>query len=437
MKLVKTIKQYNKMPVSRDDMEKLLEIASDYNHIKNETYARYGGVRSISKLYPGFTIQKELKDSGLKERLQLPSVYYNVAVLEAAGDLRGSWGIIKHKIAEAIKSNANFSEDDRHYLRFALKIDNIFNSILAGTHAGLESRFYTKYYELAEKVNKEKLDNYLRRQARKHHQILNTERTTGFSMTERAYRYADHGIYISTKEPRKRIFIPLTDNHTYKRQLRVRLFPEREAIEIQIPVNRRIRKDPGFVNNIAVSLGFFTMLSTNTGNMYGERLGDLNASYAKWMREQMVSYMKNRRDNPGRKKYNAKRHRMEEELHSYINAELNRFLKEEQPKTVYLAKLPRKVPSGNIKAINLNLNMWKRGYIRERLELKCAENGVELIEVFGKGIGTTCSSCGAEGIKKGGVFTCDSCGNMISDRINAAKNTFNRGTLIAKGAGVG
>ncbi|MCI8447065.1 MAG: hypothetical protein HFH30_01445 [Eubacterium sp.] len=44
-------------------------------------------------------------------------------------------------------------------------------------------------------------------------------------MTERACRYGDHGIYITAKQKRKRIFIPLTDSCRHKRQLYIRLNP--------------------------------------------------------------------------------------------------------------------------------------------------------------------------------------------------------------------
>ena len=56
-KVCKTVRQYNKEPVSREDMEKLKEIADDCRKVKNYVYDRFGGISSISKLYPGYTVQ--------------------------------------------------------------------------------------------------------------------------------------------------------------------------------------------------------------------------------------------------------------------------------------------------------------------------------------------------------------------------------------------
>ena len=58
--LCKIVRQYNKVPVSKEDMQKLLEIAQDYASVKNHVHQRYGGVNSLPKLYPGYTIQNEM-----------------------------------------------------------------------------------------------------------------------------------------------------------------------------------------------------------------------------------------------------------------------------------------------------------------------------------------------------------------------------------------
>ena len=78
--ICKTIHQYNKCPVSDEDMKKLQEIAQDYRVVKNYVYQRYGGKNSLSKIYPGYTVQKEMGKIGLRDQLELPSVYFNVAI---------------------------------------------------------------------------------------------------------------------------------------------------------------------------------------------------------------------------------------------------------------------------------------------------------------------------------------------------------------------
>ena len=57
MFVCKTVHQYSKGAISDDNFRKLTEIAEDYRTVKNYVYGRYGGVKSLGKLYPGYTIQ--------------------------------------------------------------------------------------------------------------------------------------------------------------------------------------------------------------------------------------------------------------------------------------------------------------------------------------------------------------------------------------------
>ena len=169
------------------------------------------------------------------------------------------------------------------------------------------------------------------------------------------------------------------------------------------------------------------MLTTDEGHRYGEELGRYQIGYADWIREQTRIYNRNRNENPGRKKYNAKKKRLEERLHSYINQELNRFLRDEKPQAVYIVKLPRPRAGGVNKKINHSMAQWQRGYIRKRLMQKCKEQSVELIQVLGKDISNECSGCGQTGKKKDGYFTCSNCGLRIEEKTNTARNVLMRG----------
>ena len=86
--LCKIVHQYNKYPIPRDDMEKLLEIADDYSRVKNYVYEHYGGISSLCKIYPGYTIQNEMTQTGLRGQLGLPSVYFYLAIFDALGDIK-------------------------------------------------------------------------------------------------------------------------------------------------------------------------------------------------------------------------------------------------------------------------------------------------------------------------------------------------------------
>lgn len=425
--ICKTVRQYNKTPIHIEDMKKLQEIAEDYRKVKNYVYARFGGIGGLSKIYPGYTVQNEMTGSGLRISMGMPSVYFYLAVFDALGDIKSQWTRTKSKVINLVGRNENFTPEDKHYLRFLLKIHNAFEQVLNGKPIELKKDIQRQYDLLSVNVDTDRLHHYLCRQVRKYHAVQHTDKADGFSIAERAYRYADHGIYISIKEKRKRIFIPLTDNNQYKSQLYVKLYPEQGNVEIKVPVHMAVRSHEDYIKQVGISVGIYTMLTTDEGHCYGEQLGRYQIEYADWIRTQTKSYNRNREQNPGRKKYHAQKNRFEEKLHSYINCELNRFFRTEKPRTIYLVKLPRPQVKGANKVINNTVAQWQRGYIRKRLTQKCKEQSIEIIEVLGKGISKECSSCGAEGEKSNGRFFCPICGYEAQEKTNTARNVKKRG----------
>lgn len=63
----------------------------------------------------------------------------------------------------------------------------------------------------------------------------------------------------------------------------------------------------------------------------------------------------------------------------------------------------------------------------ERIQWKCQENGIEIIEVIGKGVSAECSACGKIGYVKGENFQCPVCGFEENKKVNGARNALNRG----------
>lgn len=426
-KICKTVHQYNQVPISEEDMRKLQEIADDYNKVKNYVYQRYGGIASLSKIYPGYTVQNEMTASGLREVLEIPSVYFYLAIFDALSDIKSQWTRVKSKISKTINTNSSLTSEEKHYLRFLLKVNNAFEMVLNQKPIELPEPMRRKYDEIAAQIDQDRMKRYLCRQVRKKLVKQYARKAEGFSIAERAYRYADHGIYISVKEKRKRIFIPLTDNNQYKAQLYIKLYPKEHNVEIKVPVYVAVRKHENYVNQVGVAVGIYTMLTTDLGQRYGEELGRYQKEYAEWIRIQTGCYNNNRKNNPGRKKYLSRKRRLEEQMHSYINHELNYFLQTEKPQIIYIAKLPKSHSKGKNRKINHLMSQWQRGYIRNRLVQKCREQSVGIKEVFGKDISNECSNCGAIGNKAAGIFFCGKCGFQIEEKTNTAKNIKNRG----------
>lgn len=433
-KVCKIIRQYSREMIPEADMEKLREVAEGYGKVKQYVYARYGGIGGLPKIYPGYTVQNEMTASGFRQELKMPSVYFNLAVHEALGDIRGQWEKTKGKVRKLAGRNGNLAEEEKHYIRFLLKVNNAFGAVLNGKRPELPEGVRGQYEKLAGTVDREKLDRYLCRQVRKNHEKCGqgaAGEAAGFSVSERAYRYGEKdgqpGIFLSVKEQRSRVFVALTDGNRYKAQLSVRLYPEEKRMELHVPVYVSVRKREGYQNKVGVSLGIYRMLTTDQGHCYGEELGRYQAGYAQWLREQAGSYSRNRENNPGRKKYGAKKKRLEAQLHGYINQELNRFLEQEKPGILYVVKLPKPGRGGWDPEINHSVGVWQRGYIRSRLLLKCRESGVEVREVLGKDIGRECSCCGGTGRCLEGQFVCGACGQSMEEKKNTARNVLRRG----------
>ncbi len=430
--IYKTVYQYNKIPLSQEEMGKLVELAEDYKKVKNHVYQRYGGIRSLPKLYPGYTVQNEMTADGLRTQLALPSVYFYCAIFDALRDVKSQWSQVKNRVEDNIKRNPNLTPEDRHYLRFVMKQSQCFEAVLLEREIVLAGEWKKAYEEVRSGRNERYLRQYLRRQVRKHLKKMHTEQANGFSVTQKGYRYGDHGIYLSTKEPRKRLFILLTDNNHYGSQIYIRLDPQRGNLKISVPIEMEAKKFKEYQNRIGLSVGMREMFVTDGGNVYGGAYGAYQEALTEYVREGTARYRKNRKHNSGREKYHAGKKRLEAALHNYVNAEINRMLKAEKPAVIYMPKLPEVSKAGKNKKINYSVSMWQRGYIKGRLRQKCQERSIEFVEVFGKDVGRECSGCGGMGTKTEGNFVCPACGLRITDRENAARNVKKRGEELKK-----
>lgn len=434
--LYRTVRQYSSGRISPEDMKKLLEVAADCRRVKEYVYARYGGTRSLAKLYPGYSVQNEMTESGLRMQLGLPSVYFYLSVFEALGDIKAGWSAVRTKAAKLAGQNERLTDAEKHYLRFALKTWPVFAAIMGGPPISLPKEMQAAYESLAGQVDTVKLEKYLRRQVRRYHvRRMQTSREVSFPAAERAYRYEDHGIYISTKEKRKRVFVPLTDNGRYSSQIRVCLFTEEGRMEILAAVKAAPGVFKGSEKEMGISLGMGVMLTTDGGSRYGMELGERHSRYADWIREQAVRHSRDGGNNPGRKKYQGKKSRMQEDLHGYINRELNRFLTEENPGKVYMMEPLEAGAEGRNRRLNHRMTLWERGYVRRRLEFKCRERGVDVAYVCGRDIAVTCSRCGGRGVRRDGLFTCGTCGHCGDEKANSAGNALQRGLEMERKRG--
>lgn len=435
-KICKAIHQYSKGKISSENMNMLIEIGHGCMITKNYIYQRYGGVKSFKKLYPGYTIEAEVKAYGFREKIGLPSVYFSAAVDRALGDIKIMWAQVKNGINDAASKNERFSPEDRHYIRFAVKVNGCFENILNGKPVSVPDEMQSGYENILAELGDESgqrvrnLNRYICRQTRKRLRRQHTDNETYFAIKKQGYRYGEsngeHGIFLTTKVNRNRMFIPLTDTNVYDRILDIKLNPQKRTVEIIVPLFANTRQHEDYTNEIGISLGLWNMITTSTGNVYGSAFGRMQNEISEYILKEM---RKNGRiKTSDTKKYMAHRAKMDAALKNYVNMEINRMLKEEKPRAIYMAKLPRN-PGMAMKGTGDTyfLRLWKKGFVTERIQWKCQNNGIRITEVIGKGISSDCSACGQKGYIKGEHFQCPVCGFEENKKVNGARNALNRG----------
>ena len=434
-KICKSIHQYSKGKISSENMDVLMEIGHGCMVTRNYIYQRYGGIKSLGKLYSGYAIDAEVKTAGFREQIGLPSVYFTASVNRALGDIKIMWAQIKNGINDAANKNERFSPEDRHYIRFAVKVNGCLENILTGKPVSLPEEIQSRYESIIAELGDENgqrvrsLNRYICRQTRKRLHRQHTDNATYFTIKKQGYRYGEsegqHGIFLATKVNRQRIFIPLTDTNVYDRMLDIKLNPQKRTVEIIIPLFVNTRQHEDYTNEIGISLGLWDMIATSAGNVYGSEFGKMQQEISRFILKE--NYHDDKKSISNTQRYLERKAAMDAALKNYVNRELNRMLAQEKPNTIYMAKLPRN--PGMMKGTGDThlLRMWKKGFVTERLQWKCQQNGVNIIEVIGKGIGMECSACGQKGTVKGENFRCHACGFEENKKVNGARNALNRG----------
>lgn len=435
-KICKAIHQYSKGKISNENMDVLMDIGHGCMVVKNYIYQKYGGIKSLVKVYSGYEVDSEVRAAGFREKIGLPSVYFSASVSRALADIKIMWAQVRNGINDAVNRNERFSLEDRHYIRFVLKTDVCYWNALNGKSAPLPEKIRSGYEKIIADFGSDggqrikSLNRYISRQTRKRLHRQHTDNRLHFSIKKQGYRYGEqdgeHGIFLATKVNRQRMFIPLTDTNVYDRMLDISLNPQKKSIEIIIPFFVNIRQREDHSNEIGISIGLWDMITTSTGKVYGSSFGKMQQEISRFILEE--SYRKETENASDTQKYRARKRKMDAALKNYVNMEINRMIALEKPREIYMAKLPRN-PGMLMKGTGDThlLRMWKKGFVTERLQWKCRKNGIKIVEVIGRGIGRECSACGQTGYTDGEKFKCSTCGFEENRKVNNARNAMKRG----------
>ncbi len=431
--ITKTVWQYSE-PLSEETMVFLKDIALDYSKVKKYVYNRYSGIGSLDRLTPAYDIMGEVRNSGIRTQLKLPSAYFSPAVVDAVADIKTMWGVLKNKLRTLITANENLSSDDRIYLRTVLKLDKIYAAIL--NH---------REYELPDKakdleIDVERLNSFLGRLTRKYLTKPQSYSTDYFNMASCGYTYRDNAIYIASRTPGRRLEIPLKDNNVCKRQIRLCIRENYAALAL--PVEAKIKKHTDYNNTVYVHIGYHDMFTLSNGNVYGQALGAMTSVETQRLEDKnrtrakiRAAYRQNLEAgdlekasrietyNLGSEKYQKRKDKERAKTEIFINTEINRMIESEKPNKIVITR-PLTIGRTKLssKSANRKLSRSFNGYIRERLSYKCRVHSIELVEINSKGTGSICSCCGAEGKRLPESFQCPNCGYEASISLNGAKN---------------
>ena len=436
--IMKTVKQYSK----EIDVSELNYIANQYKNIKNYIYSRYSGINSICILNK---YKKEIRDIWVKskfaEQWKLPARYWKMALDEAISNIKTEWSNIKNRIKICISNNQNLSNEDKHYIRYVLKVDKLYQDVL--THKNID---IPKIFK-DEKLNNKYLHNLIRRLTRRYKKsIPYSKECRSFMIDAQMYSYENiEGklfINIMTTQHGKRLKVELTDSQIHRSNLRIVINNKR--IQIHRGIQTKIKENNN-TNIVGIDKGYKYLFAVSSGKFYGDKLNEYlnleterlnavnkkrNRFYALYHQYLEQGNLKKAEaileNNLGITKYHKNKSKHDQRVKSYINHSLNQLIEVEKPKEIVMENINfiswnEKYP----KTVKRKLSRWIKGYIRERLEYKCNLNSIKYTYVNPAYTSKVCSICGTFGKRNNDIFKCPKCGEFHADS-NASINVLNR-----------
>lgn len=441
MAIAKCVKQYS----YATDIKAIKEVAKRYQTARNYFYARYSGIKSISKLKK---YKKEIRDVLIKEKtcdmFGLQARQWKMALDEVIANIKSAWSNVKNKMRVAITNNSNLSEEERHFLFYILKADEIFGHVMC------RNEFEYPKGLLDIQVSSERIPylfNLLRRYGRKYKN--NIPHSTGLKSFDidadmYSYLYKNGELYIEIMGLKRgeRITFKLKDHYRYSGNLTIIVDDRMNSIKIHRCLkveNKGIERSEEYI--IGIDKGYTTMLSCSNGKEYGYGFGLLLTNRTKEINdknkkrnklwalakkyEKEGNYEKASniiKNNLGYKKLDGRTRKFKARVDSFINRTINEMLYDAKPTEVVKEDLTfvSKKKDSSSKEYNRKMYRWVKGRINKRLDYKCEYYQVKIKDVNPAYTSQICHKCGRFGYREHQLFTCPCCGNMDAN-INASK----------------
>ena len=440
-RIERTVKQYAYF-TNTEDLGTVEELQERILNARNYMYSRLAGVNSYSLLHlkgkKAYTIRNTwVKDKELVEQFKLPARYWKMVLSEVIGSLKSKWANICNDIKFAVRNNDNLTEDEKFYLCYVCSAPSLFGELIV--------RKPIKRPEKIENlvVREKYVHNLLLRYVRRYKKRIPYAKSKTFQIDADMYEYEcdEEGkvfLNISTHVKHKRIRLACVGNRVYSKNIRLSL--ENGRFTLSHTGKSKAKHNPSPKKNvIGLDKGYKDMLVSSSGQVYGanlntylseetERLNEVNKKrnpYYAVMRDEKTSIEKAERiylNNTGKVKYNRLKQKHDARVKSYINAEINRLLREELPHTLVVENLNFVSWDEKMgKNVRRKLSRWIKGYIDERLAFKCSLNNIKYEYVNPAYTSQECHECGCLGTRPTQTkFICSNCGEKNADE-NASK----------------
>lgn len=431
-------------------LDELYEIARRYADVRNEMWRLFGSVSSLVKLNYPRGVRDEWVETGYGSQFELQARQWKIALDEAFSTMRSLWSNAKAKVKKNLACHEDFSEEEKHYGLYLLKVDELLYKVLRGERFDLPEKFKDKG------IDRAKVHKYISSRLRKYKgRKPKQKRARTISLDENMYDlYNDERgrvwLGVMSLTPRKRIHLLLSSSVRFSGNIQIVLRGKRVEIHY---TEKEICPDPRAESEvekvIGIDKGFKEVLTDSDGDVYGEVLGEKLREESDRLEEKNKKRNKIRsvakkaeekedfekaerirKNNLGKKKYNRKKWEERKKIQTYIGTVLHVFFGIKCPDLV-IGEALNFVYNGKgdlPKKVRRYFSSWLKGVMGSMIIMRCLRSGATYVAVNSAYTSQVCSWCGCFGNRSGDVFHCPSerCGRVVDADFNAARNVLRR-----------
>lgn len=451
--LAKNVDGYS-LPLSKEVINQLDQLFNNYGRCRGMFYNELCGINNLINVRNFRKIRNKVRKKGfnkvLMKRYGFLSRHWTYALFETCSNISSIWTNLANRLRKVIQSHDGLTEEERHWLFFVLKHDDIWQDILK-----FDTKFYLKlnkktqkaYFKVADQLSDrqiKRLSSYLRRIARRYkpkpHKVNPHNKSMEYD--DSMYRFTGtRTINVSSSVARKPITLTLTSDWHYKTTGNIKLILDRdkERVEIHKQINSHTSTRYWGTVPRGADKGLYTLISSSSGKEYGRGFSALSNKQADILAKKNAERNKHcdsiTHKVSGSKHYNKMCNRYKERMKAKINQAVLQFLKGEKPNILVKEdltwtkdKLP-KVHNKYIARSRRRLNSWTKGYLDERLEYYCAKFNIPIQNINPAYTSQYCPYCGHKFDKRVGNHHewvhCVNCG-WLPANTTAAKSILKR-----------